>query len=139
MTSAAARAALGGPQPPVAQPTRLAFVDIEDAPRMIATLGTDGMPVGHDPALGLTDQMADRLREVCDIVDSTRCEANGCENGLVTATGESPAPVGWLLAGEADERTEWAPLALVQRGERVVVVCRDCSPSTVYDRLWEMG
>lgn len=108
---------------------------------MIAMLGADGIAVGHypdiDPALGLTDAMADRLREVCDEVDVNACEANGCVSAIVDEKGETPAPVGWMLAGDADERTEWSGLALVQRGSRVIVVCTDCSPSAVYDRLWE--
>lgn len=123
----AARAALG-PVAPVLTPERLSWVDVEAPPRMVAILNpADGSPLGQyaeiDDDLPMTDKMADKFRAVCDGVDWFICEANGCNT-----------MIGWVLAGEADERTEWRGTTLVQRGTNVLAVCDDCSPSTVYDK-----
>lgn len=124
----AAAAALGV-QPPSPTPERLAWVDVEWPPRMTAIVDpASGEPLGYyaqfDDDLPLTDLMADKARAICDVVDENGCEAEGCD-----------AAIGWMLVGEADERTEWARLALVQRGREVIAVCGECSPSALYQRL----
>lgn len=137
--SSAATAALGS-QAPVAAPERLAWVDVESPPTMVAILDpADGKPLGHYAQfaddLGLTDLMADRARALSDHVDDGDCEANPCVSSPYVRDGVAVgAPIGWVLAGEADERTEWRPMTLIQRGRKVIAVCLDCSPSSIYDR-----
>ena len=134
--------ALGAP-PPQPDVDRLCWVLVDSVPRMVSILDPNtGAPIGHYPDavdVEMTDAMADRFRAVCDDVDSASCEAEGCQAGpdYRRADGSRPpAAVGFVLAGEADERMEWRALALVQRGQRVIAVCEDCSPSTVYATLW---
>lgn len=148
MTSSMA-AALGGMQPePVASADRLSWVDMESAPRMIEILDpVDGRPLGwyaapEDPRL--TDEMLNRLRAVIDEgVDNASCQASDCQNGpnyLDKAGLRPPAGIAWHLAGDADERTEWAQVTLVQSvvsgKPKVVAVCAGCSPSSLYQGLW---
>lgn len=142
--SPAAAAALGV-QPPAPQPERLAWVDLDSNPRTIAIADpSTGEPLGQyaqfDDDLPMTDLMADKARAVCDLVDQSSCEALGCQSGPgYTRPDGSPATagIGWVLAGEADERTEWRAFAVVQRGRKVIAVCLDCSPTTIYEGLWE--
>lgn len=102
----------------------------------------DGGLLGHvavpdDDVEEMTDQMAVKFRAVCDLVDQSECEANNCQASTVERNGMTVgAGIGWLLAGDADERTEWSPLVLVQRGLRVIAVCLTCGPEGVYDALW---
>lgn len=142
MSRDSALAAALGAGPPSAQPERLAWVDVESGPAMVEVPDpVDGHPLGWyaevDPALGMTDQMADKFRAICDHVDGNSCEAADCVDSPYERDG---APVGngigWVLAGEADERTEWAPLALIQRGRVVIAVCESCSPICAYPGLW---
>jgi len=136
MTTAAAAAALPREPEPEVRPERLIWIDVESAPEMTEFRDGVGDVVGWAPVTppGLTDRMAEKLREVCDLVDQFDCEANGCTAG----PNDRPAGIGWGLAGDADERTEWRWVALVQYGrERVVAVCEDCSPTVVYDALFQ--
>lgn len=141
MTADAMRAALGMP-PEQAQPERLVWVDIEDVPQMIDVIDpVTGEALGRvavfEDALGLTDLMADKARSVCDAVDEGTCEAADCVESPYERDGVPVgAGIGWVLAGEADERTEWRGVTLIQRKRKVIAVCTACSPSVLYEALW---
>lgn len=136
-------AAALGMQPPTPQPERLAWVSVESPPKMIEVLDpTSGEPLGwyaqFDDDLGLTDQMATKARSVCDVVDGNSCEANGCVDSPYERDGlPVGAGIGWVLAGDADERTEWAPMVLVQHKRKVIAVCLGCAPESMYMPLWD--
>lgn len=137
----AAAAALGS-LPPLPRPDRLSWVDVESPPRMIEVVDpVTGGPLGWyaevDESLGMTDAMATKFRSICDHVDGNECEADDCVASLYERDGVPVGRgIGWVLAGDADERTEWAPPTLVQREKKVIAVCMECSPSALYQNLW---
>ena len=136
-------AAALGAQPPSPRPDRLLWVDVEDPPTMVSiTDPTTGEPLGWyahwEDDQRLTDLMAEKARQVCDVVDGSSCEASTCVSSPYVRDGVPVgAGIGWVLAGDADERTEWRAMTLIQHERKVIAVCLDCSPSCAYGPLWE--
>lgn len=111
----------------------LAWVDIETRPYDVIYSGggydtgpEDSSTEIHAHVLAmLSPTMAQALEAVIDNPDAATCAANGCEH-----------PVGEALV-EDDERPSgggliWHWTALVDLGNRVLAVCEDCSPETLY-------
>ena len=64
--------------------------------------------------------------------DSGSCEANAC--GWDYKRGEArPSTVGLYLTGDADQHMGWAFTTFVEIGSRVLAVCEECSPDTLYN------
>lgn len=79
-----------------------------------------------------------RLMEVD--FDAASCEADQCLSVVCGGTA-TPAPVGYFLAGDADEYTvwRWASLVLIPAdvdhpNAEVLAVCEDCDPGNAYTR-----
>lgn len=86
----------------------------------------------------LTNQMIEVLQKVVNEPDEWSCQAEGCNIGR---PGDRPAPVGWVLHEPEDYGDRggltWAWTTVVQVGEKVFVVCEDCTPSNVYSIVGE--
>lgn len=110
----------------------LRWYDIETDPaEVVYTDDGAGQPV--PTGMGLTDDcrvlpgdVQRLLEQVVADVDSHTCQANTCSNR-----------VGHVLHDDDDDPrgngVRWAWATVVTVGDRALVVCEDCTPSTVYD------
>ena len=79
----------------------------------------------------LTIPMRMTLEMVIDEPDEHTCQANGC---ALPGTA-SAAPIGYVLYDDDDDYVrglQWRWLTLIQRDDKVIVVCEDCSPTNLY-------
>lgn len=81
----------------------------------------------------LPDEVAKRLMHLIEEeFDSGSCEANCCGYDYKTKQSR-PNTVGLYLSGDADQHMGWAFTTFVVVGDRVLAVCEDCSPDTLYN------
>lgn len=115
----------------------ITYVTVETAPvdGFRTAMSESGRIVLEPWAAQIRPPFAEVLnRLVNEDFDGATCEAPYCPS---LAVGEiaSNAPVGYTLAGDADEYQRWHYTALVRVGDGpVLAVCEDCDPAVVYAR-----
>jgi hypothetical protein len=112
----------------------LEWVDIEVDPTDHGGDPHAALALLREVYVQLTIPMRMTLEMVIDEPDEHTCQANGC----TVPPWNRAASVGYVLHEDDDNPARsgwsWRWLTLIQRDDRVIVVCENCTPSTVYDK-----
>lgn len=109
----------------------MTWVDVDCSPVDGYKTAITGHTYLAHPWKDLPEPFQDALRTlVGPDFDSASCDAPYCPSR--TPDDEPGTPVGYTLAGDADQYQAWHYTALIATGGTVLRVCEDCSPGTIY-------